>query len=174
MPRSVAYLASSSPSADIKKDTLGGSQINESKLSTVPSATNAVNAENAANATNAANAGNAGTVGGLTAADLKLKCPSGTTAFADVCFEKVLRSDQSLASAMQTCAAAGRRLPTPGELWAFAQQPGVTIGSGEQTDNISLNGSTREAYIVSGPGSDGFSNLTTVARPFRCVAAPTN
>jgi hypothetical protein len=149
---------------DLAKNTLTGTQINEAKLGTVPRATNA---------TNATNAGNANTVGGVTAADLKLKCPSGTTPFADVCFETSLRANQSLQAAEVTCASAGRRLPTPGELWAFSQQPGVTVGVGEQTDNIFENGSTREAYIVS-PGGDGFSTLTTFARPFRCVAPPTN
>jgi len=149
---------------DLANNTLTGTQINEAKLGTVPSATNA---------TNATNAGNAGTVGGLSAADLKIKCPSGTTPFADVCFETALRSDAALQPAMETCASLGRRLPTPGELWAFSQQPGVTVGVGEQTDNVFTDSGTRKAYIVS-PGGDGFSNLTTFARPYRCVAPPTN
>jgi hypothetical protein len=152
--------------ADLKKNTLTGTQINEAKLGTVPSATNA---------TNATNAGNANTVGGVTAAALKLSCPAGTTPFAGVCFETTLRANQALQGAMETCAAAGRVLPTPGELWAFAQVPGVTVGSGEQTDNVFENGSTRQAYIISGAGSgDGFSTLTTFPRPFRCVALPSN
>ena len=149
---------------DLAKNTLTGTQINESKLGPVPNATNAVNATNA---------GNANTVGGVTAASLRLSCPSGTTPFSGVCFETTLRADQALQGAMETCAAAGRVLPTPGELWAFSQQPGVTVGVGEQTDNVFNNGSTREAYIVS-PGGDGFSTLTTFARPFRCVALPSN
>jgi hypothetical protein len=149
---------------DLKKNTLTGTQINEARLATVPTA---------ANATNATNATNAGTVGGLTAAALKVTCPAGTTSFADVCFETSTRANQALQDAEVTCASVGRRLPTPGELWAFAQQPGVTIGVGEQTDNVFENGSTRQAYIVS-PGGDGFSTLTTFARPFRCVAPPTN
>jgi hypothetical protein len=147
--------------ADLKKNTLTGTQINEAKLGTVPSATNA------------ATAGNANTVGGLAASAFKVTCPSGTTPFADVCFEATLRADQALQGAMETCASAGRRLPTPGELWAFSRVPGVTVGVGEQTDNVFNNGATRNAYIVS-PGGDGFSTLTTFARPFRCVAPPTN
>jgi hypothetical protein len=148
--------------ADLKKNTLTGTQINEAKLGTVPSATNA------------ATAGNANTVGGLAASAFRLTCPAGTIAFATACFETGLRADQGLQGAMATCGSAGRRLPTPGELWALAQQPGVTIGVGEQTDNIFLNGSTREAYNVTSSSSDGFSTLTTFPRPFRCVAAPTN
>jgi hypothetical protein len=154
--------------ADLKKNTLTGKQINEAKLATVPSAANA------ATATNATNATNANTVGGLAPSAFKVTCPAGTVAFADACFETGLRADAGLQAAMVTCASVGRRLPTPGELWAFAQQPGVTIGSGEQTDNVFNNGSTREAYIVSSSSSDGFSTLTTFPRPFRCVAPPAN
>lgn len=146
---------------DLANNTLTGAQINEAKLGTVPSATNATNA------------GNANTVGGVTAAALKIKCPAGTTPFADVCFETTTRADAGLQTAMENCAGVGRRLPTPGELWAFAQQPGITVGVGEQSDNVFQNGSTREAYIVS-PGGDGFSTLTTFPRPYRCVAPPTN
>ena len=63
---------------EFKKDTLGGDQINESKLGTVPDAANAANADNAVNAVNAVNAQTAGKaadsdkLGGLAAADFML------------------------------------------------------------------------------------------------------
>jgi len=47
----------------LKPDSVTGKQVNESKLGTVPKATNA---DNATNATNATNADNAAKVGGLT------------------------------------------------------------------------------------------------------------
>lgn len=147
---------------DVARNTLTGTQISESKLGVVPSAKNA------------ASAANANTVGGRSAADLTLHCPSGTDPFAGVCFEKTARANQGLEAAMRTCGNAGRRLPTPGELVAYANKPGVTLGVGEQTDNIYENGSTRQAFIVSGPSSNGFSTAVTTPRPFRCLAYPSN
>jgi hypothetical protein len=57
----------------LKRNTLGGKRIKESRLGTVPSAANA------------------GRVGGLTASELLVRCPPGTLAAADVCFETQTR-----------------------------------------------------------------------------------
>src|SRR3954451_9666539 len=61
----------------IKKNSLGGAEINEAKLAKVPSAANAVNADNA---THAVNADNANSLGGQAPSSFKLSCPQGTTA----------------------------------------------------------------------------------------------
>jgi hypothetical protein len=57
---------------EFKKDTLGGDQINESKLGTVPDAAHAANADNAVNAQTAAKAADSDKLGGLAAADFML------------------------------------------------------------------------------------------------------
>ena len=61
---------------------------------------------------------------GMSAADLLLKCPSGTFPIADVCVETTPRQPASYGSAVLECASTGvpagpgRRLPTHGELRA--------------------------------------------------------
>ena len=54
---------------DVRRNALGGEQVRESRLGPVP---NALNAER---------------LGGLTAFDLKLRCPDGTVAKAGACIE---------------------------------------------------------------------------------------
>jgi hypothetical protein len=60
---------------ELKKDTLGGDQINESKLGTVPDAAHAANADNAVNAQTAAKATDADTLGGLPASEFMRDVP---------------------------------------------------------------------------------------------------
>lgn len=71
------------PGRALKKNTLTGVQINESKLGKVPKAANADNAANAASAANAANAANAAALGGVGAGAFQTfgdrAIPSGTT-----------------------------------------------------------------------------------------------
>src|SRR2546423_8155983 len=64
----------------IKKNALGGNEINELKLGKVPAA---ALADNATNAT---------TVGGQSAQSFKLSCPQGTTLAIGQCFETTLRT----------------------------------------------------------------------------------
>ena len=150
--------------ADVANNTLTGTQIKESTLGTVPNATNALNATNA---------GNANTVGGVTAASLKLSCPAGTElAAGNLCFETAERAAQGLEGAWNTCGDAGRRLPWPSELRAFARQPDVTLPSAEITDGLFNNGGF-QAVIVQETGLST-SNDATFPRPFRCVTNPTN
>ncbi len=61
------------PGAKLRHDTLTGRQIKESKLARVP------------------HARNADKLGGLTAVDLKIKCPTDTFPSADVCVERTPR-----------------------------------------------------------------------------------
>lgn len=62
-------VANSIPGTKLKRDTLGGREINEAKLGTVPSAANAANAVNAIQAQKANEANVASSLGGKTAAD---------------------------------------------------------------------------------------------------------
>jgi hypothetical protein len=86
-------------SIDVHKNTLGGSEINESKLTTVPRARNAANAAaalNARNAANAAQATNANSLGGQGVSAFekssRTQFGSGPAVPAGVSDEKVLLS----------------------------------------------------------------------------------
>jgi hypothetical protein len=150
--------------ADLKKNTLTGTQINEAKLGTVPNATNA---------TNAVNAGNANTVGGVTAAALKLSCPAGTQLAVGLCFETTARSAQGIEGAWNTCADAGRWLPTPAQLRAYLRSAGVTISGAEAADGLFVNGANTGSPLMQNTGIST-SNDATFPRAFRCVVPPSN
>jgi hypothetical protein len=77
------------PGAKLRHDTLTGKQIRESKLARVPRARNADK------------------LGGLTAVDLKIKCPADTFPIADVCVERTPRPATSYSSAVLQCAQIG-------------------------------------------------------------------
>jgi hypothetical protein len=90
----------------LRKNTLTGVHIRESRLRRVPRAKTADSLD------------------GVSAAELKIKCPADTFPIADVCVERTPRASASNGSAVLTCmavgtpAAPGRRLPTHGELRA--------------------------------------------------------
>ena len=74
---------------DIRDASLTGSDILESSLGAVPSAQQATNAE---------------TVGGLSAADLKVRCPAGTALSAAGCIELQPRAAAVYGNAVAACA----------------------------------------------------------------------
>ena len=49
-------------------------------------------------------------------ASLTVHCPAGLQKAADLCFESVTRPEKTFLTALQTCQAAGRRLPSVAEL----------------------------------------------------------
>jgi hypothetical protein len=153
----------------LKRNTIGGQRIKESSLGIVPSAHNA------------------GRVGGLSAQELLLRCPPGTLAAADVCFETQPRPPAIYTGAVGQCGDTdgpprpGRRLPTHGELQRAFQidQMGPIAPGGELTSQVYPSGSipgqvevlymTNEAgnvgVVPDGPGGE---------KAFRCVADPLN
>src|SRR5689334_20667797 len=73
----------------LRSDTLTGAQIRESRLARVPRARRA------------------DTLDGVTAADLKIKCPADTFPIADVCVERTPRAAESYGGAVQVCLVVG-------------------------------------------------------------------
>ena len=154
----------------LQRNTLGGKRINESRLGTVPSARNASR------------------VGGLSAQQLLVRCPQGTVAAADVCFETQARPPATYSSAVGTCGATdgpprpGRRLPTHGELRMAFQidEIGAIAPGGELTSEVypssSSPGSVDVLYMSDEVGS--VSLVPNVQgsgeKAFRCVAGPLN
>ena len=98
-------------------------------------------------------------------------CPAGTTLLLGVCFEAA-RQATDWSNALITCAAEGKRLPTPTELFAF----GIFQPIGFLTEWTGEIDSQRNAVAVasSGPGPGHqvitFGSVVTDLNPYRCVA----
>jgi hypothetical protein len=150
----------------LKRNTLTGREIRESRLGIVPRAKNASR------------------VGGLTAADLKVKCPDGTFPIADVCVESTARAAAAYGSAVLECAntgrpaGPGRRLPTHGELRAALSAVPLAAG-GELTSDVypssASPGGLDVLYVTDAVGNVAVTpNTGAGAKAFRCVTDPIN
>jgi hypothetical protein len=152
---------------DVKRNGLGGTNIKESRLGKVPRARAADR------------------VGGLTGAQLLLRCPGGTSPVSDVCVETTVRPRESYTGASIACEATdrpatpGRRLPTHAELSTAIGEPGIALApEGELTQNVypsESDPSQLQALFVAPGGGVGLTpNTGAGAKPFRCVVDPSN
>jgi len=150
----------------LRHNTLTGAQIKESRLGRVP------------------RAANADRLTGVSAADLKIRCPSDTFPIADVCVERDPRPATAYGSAVLQClgvgtpSAPGRRLPTHGELTAALTAVQLAPG-GELTSSVypssSNPGRLDVLYVTDQVGSVGVTPDTAEgAKAFRCVTDPLN
>jgi hypothetical protein len=149
---------------DVKRNGLTGRTIRESRLGRVP------------------HARQADRLGGMTAADLLLKCPEGTFVIADVCVETTSRSAVPYDAATVACATAeptrspGRRLPTYGELRAALG--GVQLAPGGELTAEVYPSSARpgdfDVLVVNSQAGAVEAVVSNVARAFRCVTDPRN
>lgn len=109
------------------------------------------------------------------AGELKVKCPSGTTAFGGACMEQTSRAAQNWFDSSKTCGTSGRRLPTPSELWAWQAAGNDLDGDGAAGEGTSQLDSDGGAFRWSVRDDDTFWLFSVNdLRPFRCVASPTN
>jgi hypothetical protein len=153
---------------DLKRETLGGSRIDESRLGTVQRARNAEQ------------------LNGVTAARLFVRCPKGTRPVSDVCVEQAPRGPAPYRTAAVVCEdtdrrkGAGRRLPTHDELMTAIGDFGITLaGGGELTRNVYPSstdpGRLEVLFITDDVGNVALTSDTAPgARAFRCVADPLN
>lgn len=150
----------------LRRNTLTGVHIKEAGLGPVP------------------HARTADTLGGMTAAQLKVRCPAGTFPTADVCVERAPRAPAPYGSAVLTCllvgtpAGPGRRLPTHGELRAALGAVQLAPG-GELTSSVypstSTPGGLDVLYVTDQVGSVALTPDTGAgAKPYRCVTDPLN
>jgi hypothetical protein len=150
----------------LRHNTLTGVQIKESRLARVPRAKRA------------------DTLDGLTAGDLKIKCPADTFPAADVCVERNARPAAAYGSAVSTCmlvgtpAGPGRRLPTHGELLA-AFSTVDPAPSGELTADVYPSGSSPGRldvlFVTDKTGAVGITPDTAAgSKAYRCVTDPLN
>jgi hypothetical protein len=154
------------PGSKLRHNTLTGVQVKESRLGRVPRAANADH------------------LNGVTAADLKIRCPSDTFPIADVCVEKTPRPAASYGSAVLECAQVGtpagpgRRLPTHGEMEAALTAVQLAPG-GELTSDIIASSSTPGQldvlYVTDQVARIAVTpNTGAGGKSFRCVTDPLN
>lgn len=144
---------------DVGRNRLGGGAIKESTLGAVPRASEADR------------------LNGVTATQLRLACPAGTTPKAGACFETAAAS-APFAAASTDCANKGRQLPSHFELRQFAQGGGGVSPAGEWTASVFESRSTAgqlDTVLVTSSGGELFAQASgATARPYRCVASPAN
>jgi hypothetical protein len=152
---------------DLRRDTLGGNRIRESRLGQVRSARNA------------------DLLDGMPAERFLVRCPEGTFPVSDVCVETAHRAPVPYGPATVTCegtdrdAGLGRRLPSHDELRTAIGDAGITLApGGELTRNVypsATPGRIDVLYITDDIGSVALtSNTAAGAKAFRCVADPLN
>jgi hypothetical protein len=151
---------------DLKRNTLDGSRVRESRIGKVPRARNADR------------------LNGVSAARLFVRCPEGTVPVSDVCVETSTRGPLPYAGATVACegvnrdATPGRRLPSHDELMTAIGEPGVSLApGGELTRNVypATDGRVDVLYVTDAGGSVAITpNTAAGAKAFRCVTDPLN
>jgi hypothetical protein len=153
---------------------LTGVDINELTLDQVPDAAHADSADTAQSAVdaqtalNAVNAVDAKTVNGHS-----VGCLPGTREFGGACWETTASSAVNAPTAARKCAARGAALPEALQLAAFAEEPGVTLDSGDEWSSDVTNVSGLNAYsvvTVSASSKIDFE-LSTNTHAYRCVVS---
>ena len=149
----------------LRHNTLTGAEIRESTLARVNRARQA------------------DTLNGVTASDLKIRCPADTFPAADVCIERMTRPAAAYSGAVLTCqrigtpGGPGRRLPTHGELLAALTAVPLAAG-GELTSDVypsSTPGQLDVLYVTDRVGSVALTPDTGASgKAYRCVTDPLN
>ncbi len=144
----------------LKRNTLGGATVKESRLGKVRRARRA------------------DLLGRSSAAELKLRCPSGTEPVSGVCAEVGTRQRAAYGVARVECDASGRRLPTYEELANLVSGAGFRLAQGgELTSSVYApdDGVLQVVTVTSEGGQAGSVPDTGAgAKAFRCVAYPSN
>jgi hypothetical protein len=148
---------------DVGPNALGGGAVKEGALGQVPRATDADR------------------VGGLTAQELRVRCPSDTLAKGEACVEQAARPATGFFGASSTCGNEGRALPTMPQLDRFARSQGPLTPGGEWTASVYLYASggptfdELEALVLSGGGDVSHDRVNApIQHAYRCVALPSN
>ncbi|HET7590193.1 MAG TPA: hypothetical protein VFK14_08465 [Solirubrobacterales bacterium] len=164
------FVAGSIQGDRLAPGSVTGLQVDVSTLGQVPSAFHAETAESARDAEtalNAANAENATRINGYEAG-----CRPGTVLFAGACWQTTASATaMSLPNAASACASQGGELPGAFMLAAFGQQPGISIGTGDEWSSTLATYSGVNAYsaLTVTPAVEISASLSTNSKKFRCV-----
>jgi len=148
---------------DLKKNTLGGSRIKETRLGTVPRAKTLS--------------------GGYTGRRLLVKCAAGTTPIAGACVETTARPAAPWGDAAATCRrhatpqTPGRRVATVTEVDGVIDIQGVTLAPGGEltSDIVSSDGTVAAATVLDRVGTVGtVPDTFDGRRGYRCAYTPIN
>jgi hypothetical protein len=144
-------------------------------------ATSAATAGTATSAATATTAGNAGTVGGLSAAQLKLRCPAGTRPEWGQCLELAAANTGAPLDALADCSSRGGRLPTWLELSWVRRQDDIVWAAGTGAMQYELTGeasdpgaATQSVIAIDRVGNVNPATSATTNFHYRCVLAPVN
>jgi hypothetical protein len=140
---------------DLARDSLGGGAIKEASLGRVP---------------------DAALLEGTPAFEFRLRCPPATISKAGVCVEATARSPFPFSSAVGTCSNAGRQMPDFAVLSRFAEENGPLSDTPEWTSSVYEGdpGQLKVVLVTSNGGEDFAPAIGPTARPFRCMALPSN
>jgi hypothetical protein len=159
----------------LKRDTITGREVRESRLGMVRSARFAGTAEKAITAEISKR------LAGFYPESFRVACPTGFLYDAGVCAEPATRSAQPYGAAVGTCNGAGRRLPTHNELQALLARGAVAVASGgELTSSVaesrSVPGQLDVVVVTDDSGGAAFvpAGGTSAPRAFRCIEPRSN
>ena len=189
--------------AAVALDSLTGKQIDEASLGAVPEAKSATSADSATSAKTAISAQSANTaktadsattagtattaitastatnatmLGGAPPASYHDGCPAGMHQTKDLCFEVGLRAGADFRTAIETCGAAGLRLPSLAEAAEAFNDLGAPQDT-QWTDTFFVDGGNPEGVDI-GEGSDRTIEFGSVLIPgpfpYRCVTTATD
>jgi len=147
----------------LKRNTLGGTRIKESRLGKVRRARNADR------------------LNGVTASELRVRCPAGTRLIADGCVEEKVRPPATLYGAEITCANDFRRVASWAEVAGVVRNFDIAVDPrGEFTSSVSHVQEDGQDYMRVLVVTDEAGSVTSVtdkgvnSRPYRCALDPTN
>ena len=144
---------------------------------TAATAASATTAGSAATATKAANAD---AVGGLSAAQLKLRCPAGTRPEWGMCLELAATKTGAPLDALADCSSKGGRLPTWLELAWVRTQPDIVWAGGtgnmqyELTGDVDSPAAADQTVIATDRTGNALGADASTNYHYRCVLAQVN
>jgi hypothetical protein len=156
------------PGSKLRRDTLGGVTIKESRLGKVRRAARSDRARQADR------------LQGRSAGGLTVRCPAGTVASSGTCLETATRPPAVYAIARVECGVQNRRVPTYEEIANLLQSPDYPLpNAGELTstmDPSSAAGWPLDVLVVTSRAGGWVKGARTGVspRPFRCAATPSN
>lgn len=171
-------------STQVKANALTGSVINESTLSTVPTAqvaTTAASASTAGSAVTAQSAvtanhalaadtaGDAETLDGFSSKQLQVTCPAATELFGGMCWDQSTRPADDWIEASRECGNAGGRLPSLSELIAYVLQPGEQVSGQNWTGDVVDLVSGKETVLTSDEALTGATPSSPASLAYRCL-----